>query len=112
MPVYEYQCAKCSGIMEIMQKMSDPPPKKCASCGSTRVSRIMSQTSFVLKGEGWYITDYARKEQKAKDDNKTKNGSTKSKESDGTDSKAKDDKPKTTKSDDKKKKTKSTSDAA
>lgn len=61
MPIYEYECDKCGEIFEVFQKLSDPPPKK-HSCGSRKVHRVMSRTSFVLKGTGWYITDYARKE--------------------------------------------------
>ena len=61
MPIYEYQCEKCGEVFEVFQKVSDPPPKS-HSCGSRKVKRIMSQTSFVLKGSGWYITDYGRKD--------------------------------------------------
>ncbi|MEO0814321.1 MAG: zinc ribbon domain-containing protein [Myxococcota bacterium] len=64
MPIYEYACDNCGKIMEVLQKMSDPGPAKCEHCGSKKVKRVMSQTSFQLKGDGWYITDYARKGQK------------------------------------------------
>lgn len=64
MPIYEYQCGKCGKLMEVLQKISDPGPSKCDECGSKKVGRVMSQTSFQLKGEGWYITDYARKGKK------------------------------------------------
>ena len=60
MPIYEYECKKCGEIFEVMQKMSDPAPKK-HECGGTRIKRVMSRSSFVLKGTGWYVTDYARK---------------------------------------------------
>jgi predicted nucleic acid-binding Zn ribbon protein len=43
-----------------MQKMSDPPLKKCPTCGGS-LAKVMSSTSFVLKGTGWYATDYAKK---------------------------------------------------
>jgi putative FmdB family regulatory protein len=59
-PIYEYQCDKCGEVFEVFQKLSDPPPKS-HSCGSRKVHRIMSRTSFILKGTGWYLTDYARK---------------------------------------------------
>ena len=62
MPIYEYECLKCGEIFEVFQKLSDPPPKS-HKCGSRKVRRIMSRTSFVLKGTGWYITDYGRKDQ-------------------------------------------------
>ena len=66
MPIYEYECKKCHKLTEVMQKMSDPGPAKCPKCGSKRIERVMSQTSFQLKGEGWYITDYSRKDKEAK----------------------------------------------
>ena len=61
MPIYEYKCLKCGEIFEVFQKLSDPPPKS-HTCGSRRVQRVMSRTSFILKGTGWYITDYGRKD--------------------------------------------------
>ncbi len=67
MPIYEYECKKCEEVFEVLQTSSGDTPKKCASCGSKRIGRIMSRTSFILKGEGWYVTDYARKEQKQKE---------------------------------------------
>ena len=73
MPLFEYQCKKCEQITEVLQKADDPKPA-CESCGSKSTFKVMSNTSFILKGGGWYITDYARKEQKGKD-NKTSSGS-------------------------------------
>ena len=58
MPIYEYQCGKC-GVFEVTQRITENPLKKCPTCKS-KVERIISNTSFVLKGSGWYITDYAR----------------------------------------------------
>jgi len=58
MPIYEYRCSKC-GEFEVMQKITDKPLSKCPTCKS-KVSKLMSNTSFQLKGTGWYITDYAR----------------------------------------------------
>jgi putative FmdB family regulatory protein len=59
MPIYEYLCDRC-GRFEVMQKVSDAPVKKCPTC-KARVSKLISNTSFQLKGSGWYATDYARK---------------------------------------------------
>lgn len=61
MPIYEYQCVKC-GIFEATQRITDNPLTRCPTCKS-RVKRLISNTSFQLKGTGWYITDYARKGQ-------------------------------------------------
>jgi putative FmdB family regulatory protein len=58
MPTYEYQCDKC-GVFEITQRITENALKRCPTCKG-KVERIISQTSFVLKGSGWYATDYAR----------------------------------------------------
>ncbi len=60
MPLYEYQCSKCEKVHEVMQKFSDPPMAECPECGAS-VRKLMSATSFALKGTGWYTTDYKRK---------------------------------------------------
>ncbi len=60
MPLYEYECSQCGQIEEALQKFSDKPLKKCRHCsGSLR--KLISNTSFHLKGSGWYVTDYAKK---------------------------------------------------
>jgi len=60
MPIYEYRCLKCKNDFEAMQKFSDEPITSCPKCGSA-VKKMMSNTSFMLKGSGWYMTDYAKK---------------------------------------------------
>jgi putative FmdB family regulatory protein len=59
MPIYEYKCNKC-GVFEAMQGIKEAPLKKCPTCKS-KVERQMSRGSFILKGSGWYATDYAKK---------------------------------------------------
>jgi putative FmdB family regulatory protein len=59
MPIYEYACEHC-GVFEEMQRITDPALSKCPKC-KRKVRRLISQTSFQLKGSGWYVTDYARK---------------------------------------------------
>ena len=59
MPIYEYDCPQC-GPFERMQRFSDPPVKRCPKC-KAKVTKLISNTSFQLKGSGWYLTDYARK---------------------------------------------------
>lgn len=58
MPIYEYRCSKC-GDFEVMQRITEKPLAKCPTCKS-KVSKLISNTSFQLKGSGWYVTDYAR----------------------------------------------------
>jgi putative FmdB family regulatory protein len=58
MPIYEYQCAECGFYLEVMQKISDGPLRKCASCGRSRLKRLISAPVFRLKGSGWYETDF------------------------------------------------------
>ena len=60
MPIYEYQCDGCQEVFEVRQRMTDPAPERHA-CGSTKVHRVLSATSFVLKGTGWYATDYGNR---------------------------------------------------
>jgi putative FmdB family regulatory protein len=65
MPIYEYRCAKC-GEFEHMQKITDPPLQRCPQCRK-KVTKLISSTSFQLKGSGWYVTDYAGKGAKGGD---------------------------------------------
>jgi putative FmdB family regulatory protein len=60
MPIYEYECSKCGEIEEIFQKFSDKPLVKCKRC-SGKLHKLISHSSFHLKGTGWYVTDYANK---------------------------------------------------
>jgi putative FmdB family regulatory protein len=58
MPFYEYQCKSCGHDLEAMQKINDPPLKKCPHCGKSQLQRLMSAPVFRLKGGGWYETDF------------------------------------------------------
>ena len=61
MPLYEYECDANGHRFEVIQKFSDPPIDKCPTCGST-VHKLIAAPAFHLKGSGWYITDYAKKD--------------------------------------------------
>lgn len=63
MPIYEYECLQCGKNREVFQKFSDEPLGTCPDCGG-QVRKLISNTSFVLKGNGWYVTDYASPERK------------------------------------------------
>jgi putative FmdB family regulatory protein len=60
MPLYEYECTQCGQVEEALQKFSDKPLSECRHC-SGKLRKLISNTSFHLKGNGWYVTDYAKK---------------------------------------------------
>ncbi len=60
MPIYEYECGECGCQTEILQKFSDPPITECEACNG-KMRKLISQSTFHLKGTGWYVTDYASK---------------------------------------------------
>jgi putative FmdB family regulatory protein len=60
MPVYEYQCSRCGHLKEVFQKISESPLEVCPRCNG-KLKKIISQSTFHLKGSGWYVTDYANK---------------------------------------------------
>lgn len=66
MPIYEYECVDCGKHCEVIQKFNDEPLSKCPECGGS-LHKLVSQSSFILKGNGWYITDYKRAERKYKE---------------------------------------------
>ena len=76
MPIYEYECTSCGRIEEAIQKFSDRPLTSCKHCAG-KLNKLVSQSSFHLKGSGWYVTDYA---------GKSRSSSTKSKTSSQSDS--------------------------
>ena len=63
MPTYEYQCNACGRIFEIRQRISEPALTRCETCGGS-VKRLLSAAPFILKGEGWYVTDYPSESRK------------------------------------------------
>ncbi len=84
MPIYEYQCPECGAEVEKMQKMSASPPD-CESCDAGPMKKRISAPAFQFKGEGWYVTDYARKDKEKKE--KTSSGSSTSSGDSSTDKK-------------------------
>jgi len=62
-PTYEYECLKCGRVFEIRQRISEPPLAVCDVCGG-QVRRLLSAAPFILKGEGWYVTDYPSESRK------------------------------------------------
>ena len=80
MPIYEYECEKCGVTFEAMQTISAKPMKTCNGLGcdekdNGKVRRIVSQSGFILKGSGWYASDYpseARKKGWEQESNQSK----------------------------------------
>lgn len=60
MPLYEYKCDKCGAVLEVIQKVADPPLTKCAKCGG-QLKKLISSPAIQFKGSGWYVTDYGHK---------------------------------------------------
>ena len=67
MPIYEYRCDKCEREFEAEQRITEPPLRACPHCRARKVRRLISQTSFVLKGGGWYSDLYSSKSKSAGD---------------------------------------------
>ena len=57
MPTYEYKCQDCSRVFEVRQRISEPALTTCDKCGGP-VRRLIGAATFILKGKGWYVTDY------------------------------------------------------
>jgi putative FmdB family regulatory protein len=69
MPIYEYECDKCGVTFEAMQAISAKPLKTCNGLGcddkdNGKVRRIVSASGFILKGSGWYASDYPSEDRK------------------------------------------------
>ncbi len=58
MPIYEYKCKECDHRLEKIQKMSDDPLTDCPECEKPALAKVVSASSFKLKGTGWYETDF------------------------------------------------------
>jgi putative FmdB family regulatory protein len=94
MPIYEYECTQCGNIEETLQKFSDKPLTRCGHCKG-KLTKLVSQSTFHLKGSGWYATDYANKSKKsakpAEKAKQSKSTDNKSSDSSSTGKKAADD---------------------
>ncbi|MEK7678556.1 MAG: zinc ribbon domain-containing protein [Deltaproteobacteria bacterium] len=64
MPIYEYKCNDCGKEFEVLRKFSDQPLKACVHCSGKKVEKLISKSSFVLKGGGWGATNYTKKVEK------------------------------------------------
>lgn len=66
MPIYEYQCDACGHILDALQKFDDASLKKCPDCGKPKLKRLLSAPMFLLKGTGWYETDFKSDKERRK----------------------------------------------
>jgi putative FmdB family regulatory protein len=94
-PTYEYQCTDCGREFEVRQRISEPALTRCEKCGGT-VKRLLSPAPFILKGEGWYVTDYPSESRKKALESEKSSGDTGTKKDSGSTEKTATDKPATT----------------
>ena len=87
MPTYEYECPRCPRIFEVKQRITEPALVTCDVCGGP-IHRLLSAAPFILKGGGWYVTDYPSESRKKATESTSKESS--GKESSGKESAGKD----------------------
>ncbi len=87
-PLYEYQCKACGHRFEKIQKFSDEPLKTCPKCGKDEAERLISAPAVQFKGEGWYGTDYAKKNSSQGSSGKVEASSTEKKSESKTETKS------------------------
>lgn len=100
MPFYEYQCSSCQHHVEVLQKISDAPLRKCPDCGKQALKRLISAPVFRLKGGGWYETDFKSDNEQKRNIHGREEGESKpaeSKEGEKTEPKAAESKPESAK---------------
>jgi putative FmdB family regulatory protein len=87
-PTYDYECDACGKTFEVRQRISAEPLTACQFCGG-RVRRLLSPAAFILKGGGWYVTDYpSESRKKAIEAEKKAGGTTDATKPDGAGAKA------------------------
>ena len=89
MPIYEYECDNCKEAFEVFLGINDPQVESCPNCNGTEVRKLISNCSFQLKGSGWYLTDYARKDKKDNSQPNANKDSSKKEDKNKTESKSK-----------------------
>ena len=71
MPTYDYQCFACNYVFEEFQKITADPISKCPKCSEEKVKRLVSKSSFHLKGGGWYASGYSSNKSASKETGKS-----------------------------------------
>lgn len=64
MPTYVYRCSNCGSEIEVVQKMTDAKLTQCSNCQTDSLERIITPSSFVLRGSGWFKDGYSTPPQK------------------------------------------------
>ena len=82
MPTYEYECPRCPRVFEVKQRITEPALETCDRCGGP-IHRLLSAAPFILKGEGWYVTDYPSESRKKAKDSTPKESTSKESASKG-----------------------------
>ena len=72
MPLYEFRCQGCGAVSEFRMKFSDSNPEICPKCEHQGLEKMLSKTSFQLKGGGWYVTDFREGSSKPASDDTAK----------------------------------------
>ena len=76
MPTYEYECPRCPRVFEVRQRITEPALQTCDRCGGP-IHRLLSAAPFILKGEGWYVTEYPSDARKKAKESASKDGASK-----------------------------------
>jgi putative FmdB family regulatory protein len=76
MPIYEYKCEHCGEKFEVLQKFNDEPLTECILCSEGPVKKLISASSFILKGAGFYVNDYPSESRKKAANSEKKGTST------------------------------------
>lgn len=72
MPIYEYQCKLCGHTFDTLQSFSEEPLTDCPVCKKPALKKLVSESAFHLKGDGWYVTDFKNPPAKADTTEQTK----------------------------------------
>jgi putative FmdB family regulatory protein len=83
MPTYEYECPRCPRVFEVKQRITEPALQTCERCGGP-IHRLLSAAPFILKGEGWYVTDYPSESRKKANESTSKESTPKESTSEST----------------------------
>ena len=87
MPLYEYKCASCGDVFEVIQKFSDEPLHEHPGCGGA-VEKLISASALQFKGSGWYVNDYGKNNSGSREKSKSESSDGKSSEAKSSEGKS------------------------